>query len=96
LFQTYVDTDIEWQDAEVLMPAKDQDFFEDDVDDEHVLHDEIADELEEEFVEDDRISSNQQVLQELNLKLLKIAVTKMSVECRIKITENFLRAYRRS
>ncbi len=33
----------------------DQDLFEDDVDKEHVVHNEIADELEEEFVED-RIS----------------------------------------
>jgi hypothetical protein len=63
LIQNYVDTDIELQDAELLMPAIDQDLFEDDVDKEHVVHEEIADELEEELMEDDRISSNQQALQ---------------------------------
>ncbi len=31
------------------MPANDQDLFEDDVDEKHVVHEEIADELEEEF-----------------------------------------------
>ncbi len=31
LIQTYVDTDIELQDAELLMPANDQNLFEDDV-----------------------------------------------------------------
>ena len=65
LIQNYVDTDVELQDAELLMPANDQDLFEDDVDEEHVVHVEIADELEEEFMEDDRISSNQQALQEV-------------------------------
>jgi hypothetical protein len=67
LIQTYVDTDIELQDAEVLMPANDQELFEDDVDEEHV--DRIADELEEEFVKDDIISSNQQTLQEVDTEL---------------------------
>jgi hypothetical protein len=34
-----------------------------------VVHEEIADELEEEFMEDDRISSNQQALQEVEAEL---------------------------
>ncbi len=37
LIQTYVDTDIELQDAELLMPANDQNLFEDDVDEEHTI-----------------------------------------------------------
>ena len=69
LIQTYVDTDIELQDAELLMPSNDQNLFEDDVDEEHVVYYETADELEEEFVEDDRISSNQQALQEVETEL---------------------------
>jgi hypothetical protein len=68
LIQTYVDTYIELQDAELLMPANDQNLFEDDVDEEHGTY-ETADELEEEFVEDDRISSNQQALQEVETEL---------------------------
>jgi len=50
-----------------------------------VVHEEIADELEEEFMEDDRISSNQQALQEVetDLEALKTVVMKMLVECRL-------------
>jgi len=36
LIQNHLDTDVELQDAELLMPAIDQDLFEDDIDEEHV------------------------------------------------------------
>ncbi len=69
LIQNHLDTDVELQDAELLMPAIDQDLFEDDIDEENVVHEEIADELEEKLMEDDRISSNQQALQEVETEL---------------------------
>jgi hypothetical protein len=51
LTQNYEDTDFESQDAELLMPANNKDLFEDE---ERVKHDEdMAEEFEEEFVEDD-------------------------------------------
>jgi hypothetical protein len=59
LILNYDDTDFESQDDKLLMPANDKDLFEDE---ERVIHDEdMADEFEEEFVnDDDGISIHQQ------------------------------------